>query len=154
MFALSAAQLVLILGCPFPWKPAELFFLVGGHSHFFCCMKWDCWNPGLPRASLACFRQWSSGMLILAVSPACLSKFLHFFLSWAHLFKNHCHSTLSELGSPWCIWNSGWHLSIPDLGMCKPAARARTASVPWLRFISCLVSIALKSHFSTWSSCW
>lgn len=37
-------------------------------------------------------------MLILVMSPACLSKVLPFFLSWARLFKNHCYSRLSEWG--------------------------------------------------------
>lgn len=87
------------IGMPhFHENQQSFFFWGGGHSHVFCCMKWDCWGPRLPKASLACFRQWSSGMLILVMSPACLSKFLHFFLSWTHLFKNHCYSRLSEWG--------------------------------------------------------
>lgn len=67
------------------------------------------------------------------------------------LLKNPCYGRLSEWGHLG-VYETVAHiyLSIPDLGMFKPAAWEGTDSFPWLRFIWCLIAIALKSNSPTW----
>ena len=144
-FALFAAQLVLILGCTFPWASAGLW---RGNSHLLLHEVLGSLGPAWVGSVIGTQNVDSddeSGSLESLFSLLSqLGTFIQESLQW-----------LAEwMRSPWCIWNSGTHLSILDPGMCKPAAWEGTDSFPWLRFIWCLISITLQSHSPTWSSCW
>lgn len=112
------------------------------------------WSPGLPRAGLVWFKTLESRDVDSDDGSGSLES-LFLLLSQLGTFIQESLQWLAEwMRSPWCIWNSGTHLSILDPGMCKPAAWEGTDSFPWLRFIWCLISITLQSHSPTWSSCW
>lgn len=144
---LLAAWLTFILVCWFPWESAES----GGNV---CLCEWRLMKSwalqgyagfGPVTGAQRCWLDDESGLvesLLALLSP--LGTFIQESVPWQAEWK----------GSPWCVWSSGSHLSIPDVGMVKPAAWEGTDSFPWLRFIWCLLSIALKSQFPTCTSCW
>lgn len=103
-------------------------------------------TPGLAQSpELRCWLDDESGLLepLLALLSL-LGTFIQESLPWQAKWKR----------SPWCVWSIGWHLSIPDVGTVKPAVWEGTDSFPGLRFIWCLLSIALKSLSPTCTSCW
>lgn len=86
--------------------------------------------PGLPRAGLVWFSHWTSGMLTLMMSLARENHFLHFFLSWGHLFKNHCNGRLSEWGHLG-LYETAAHNYQSWIRVCVLLEKGQTHSLGW-----------------------